>query len=306
MPSQIHAPSRLNRCLQEPLLHFLLIGALLFGVYAWVNRDSPGTEDSHQIVLTEDDLLQMQLTWRAQGRPEPTAEQMQSMIDAKVREEVLYREALAMGLENDDVIVKRRMAQKMEFLAEDLSTLREPTTDELRDWLKSHPQQFAYPPHATFRHLYFSFDDRGQKARGDAAAALAAVTGKAIDSPEVAELGDAFMFQETYADQAPQQVARVFGGNFAQALFEQEPGRWTGPIESGFGWHLIFIESLMPGRVPEFEEVEPEVKAEWLANQRTEFKREAYEVMRAKYEVILPEAGKNGNETEGNTASGER
>jgi parvulin-like peptidyl-prolyl isomerase len=180
------------------------------------------------------------------------------------------------------------MAQKMDFLAEDLSALREPTREELQSWLKAHPQDFAHPPRATFRHLYFSFDDRGENARADAAAALAKAAGRSAESSEVAGLVDAFMFHESYADRSPAQVAGVFGGKFAQALFEQKPGAWSGPVESGFGWHLVFIESLTPGRVPEFEEIEAEVKAEWMANQRAEFKREAYEVMRAKYEVVLP------------------
>ncbi len=279
--------SVLGRWLREPLLHFLLIGALLFAYSAWRSRE-PTAATQKQIVLTDDDLLQLVVTWRAQGRPEPNATQMQTLVEAKIREEVLYREALAMGLDKDDTIVKRRMAQKMDFLAEDLSSLREPTREELQAWLKSHPKDFAFPPRITFRHLYFSFDKHHEQTQEAAGNALAKAKDLAVNAPEAVALGERFMYQDSYADRTPEEVGSVFGEKFAQALFAQKPGAWSGPIESGFGWHLVFIDALTPGRVPEFEEVEAEVKAQWVANQRAEFKKEAYRVMRAKYKVILP------------------
>lgn len=276
-----------RKWLHEPLLHFLLIGAVMFGAYAWLEREAPRAQGDRQIVLTDDDLLQMQLVWRAQGRPDPTPQQMQTMIETKVREEVLYREALAMGLENDDVIVRRRLAQKMDFLAEDLASLREPSSAELRAYFKAHPKDFALPSRASFHHLYFSFDTRQQRAHGDAVAALAEV---AAHPKDIAKIGDAFMFQDRYADRTPDQTASVFGGPFAQALFKITPGTWSGPIESAFGWHLVFVEEMTPGRLPEFEEVEPDVKAAWTREQRAELKRQAYDLMRAKYQVVLPTA----------------
>src|SRR5262245_9668102 len=96
------------------------------------------------------------------------------------------------------------------------------------------------------------------------------------------------MFQDSYGDRSPEQVANVFGAKFTRLLFQLEPGGWQGPIESGFGWHLVWVEATTPARVPAFEEVEPEVKSEWVAEQRAEFKRQAYEAMRARYEIILP------------------
>lgn len=279
----------IGRWLRDPLPHFLIIGALLFVVFAWL-QEPPVDNDPKRIVLTEDDLLQMVVALRTQGLPDPSTPQFRNLIEAKVREEVLYREALAMGLDQNDTIVKRRMAQKMEFLAEDLSALREPTEVELREWLEQHPDEFAYPPRATFRHIYFSFDERGDSARESAGAALEGAGGLAFDAPEAASLGDPFMFQDYYADRSPAQVASVFGGGFSRALFEQESGSWAGPVESGFGWHLVYIDTLTPGRLPEFEEVEDEVKTRWIVNQRAEFKSTAYEIMREKYEVILPES----------------
>ena len=276
-----------KRLLREPLLHFLFAAGLLFAIYAWMNPDTAGV-DTHTIVLTDDDLLQMSIVMRSQGYPEPSPAQYQSMIDSKVREEVLYLEAVAMGLEQNDTIVKRRMAQKMDFLAEDISDLRDPTSAELHEWFASHPQDFAYPPRVTFRHVYFSFDDHQAQTKAVAASALPGISQLSYDAPQIDTLGDRFMYQDHYADRNPGQIAAIFGGGFSRDLFTLKPGAWAGPIESGFGWHLVYIDELTPGETPHFDAVEADVKAAWMANQRSEFKQAAYDMMRAKYEVELP------------------
>jgi peptidyl-prolyl cis-trans isomerase C len=296
--------SQVGRWLSEPLLHFLVIGAALFAAYAALNRSSSGQKEERRIVLTEDDLSQITIAILAQGRPAPTIEQMRNLIEAKIREEVLYREALAMGLDKGDVIVKRRMLQKMDFLAEDLSDLREPSRDELQTWFKNNAQRFAYPPRITFHHLYFSLDRHGAKTSEAAATALKQIADKPVDSPQAAALADPFMFRDYYADRSPDQVSSEFGNKFERSVFELKPGSWLGPIESGFGWHLVFVDSLTPGRVPEFAEVESEVKSEWIKQKRAEFKRKAYEAMKARYEIVLPteqaiEAARNGKPDNG-------
>jgi peptidyl-prolyl cis-trans isomerase C len=179
----------------------------------------------------------------------------------------------------------------MEFLAEDLSSLREPSEEELREWLETHPHDFAFPPRITFQHSYFSAHERGGDAQSAAAAALTAAVNLPINAAETPALGDLFMFQKFHAERTPDQVALEFGGMFATALFERAAGQWTGPIQSGSHWHLVFVDSLTAGRIPLFEEVENEVMALWTANQRAEFKEAAFEVMREKYAVILPAAG---------------
>jgi hypothetical protein len=296
--------SHLRRWLREPLMHFPVIGAALFVAYAALNRESNDQKDRRRIVLTENDLSQMTVATLAQGRPEPTIQQMRNLLEAKIREEVLYREALAMGLDKDDIIVKRRMLQKMDFLAEDLSDLREPSREELQAWFKNNAQRFAYPPRISFRHLYFSFDKHGANTAAAAAVVLRQIADKPADSPDAAALADPFMFRDYYADRSSDQLGSEFGAKFERALFDLKPGSWQGPIESGFGWHLVFVQSLTPGRLPEFTEVESEVKSEWIKDQRAEFKRKAYEAMKARYEIVLPteqaiEAACSGNPSNG-------
>jgi peptidyl-prolyl cis-trans isomerase C len=281
-------PSLLKRWLREPLLHFLLIGLALFVVYRALNPAAVEQQNPSRIELTDDDLRQMELAWMAQWRRPPTPEEVHRLVESKVREEILYREALALGLEQGDTIVKRRMVQKMEFLAEDLSALREPNREELTAWFENNPQRFTIAGRASFRHLYFAFDKRGEGAREAAAGVLATLAGQPADSPAVTTLADPFMFQDYYGDRSPEQVANVFGAKFARSLFQLQPGSWHGPIESGFGWHLVWVESMTPARVPAFEEVEPEVRSAWMVDQRAEIKRQAFEAMRARYDIILP------------------
>jgi parvulin-like peptidyl-prolyl isomerase len=211
---------------------------------------------------------------------------MRSLIDARVRDEILSREALALGLDQGDMIVRRRMAQKMEFLFEDVAALREPTNEELRAWYEQHIDRVTLPPRATFRHVYFSPDRRGAQARDDAARARSHIAGQSTGS--VAGFGDPFMFQDYYGDRAPDDVARTFGQSFAHAIFELTPGAWAGPIESGYGWHLVWVDSLTPARAPAFEEVEADVKTGWMEDQRAAMREAAFAAIRARYEVVLP------------------
>jgi peptidyl-prolyl cis-trans isomerase C len=281
---------RIIRWLREPLLQFLLIGLVLFAGYAILQKRSGGVPSSKKIDLTPDDLRQIDIYFESQWHRTPTPQEFTSLVENKVREEVLYREALVMGLDKDDTIVKRRMAQKMQFLAEDVANSHEPTTAELKAWYEKNGQRFALPSRAAFRHLYFSPDRRGQKAHDDAANALTKIAGKPADSKAAAALADPFMFQDYYGDSSEEQLAKDFGLQFATALFQLKPGSWQGPIESGYGWHLLFIDSITPGRIPAFEEVEPDVKTAWLGDQRDQAWRKAYETMRAKYTVSLPAA----------------
>ena len=283
---RVSARTVLRHWLREPLVHFLLIGSLLFVISgAWGHSNQPG---SKRIALTPDDVRQLEMAFAAQWERQPTSQELAGLVENRVREEILYREALAMGLDKEDDIVKRRMAQKMQFLAEDVANAHEPTTAELKAWFEKNGKQFALPGRITFRHIYFSPDQRGRQAHDDAANALAKIAGQPADSKSAAGLADRFMFQDYYAERSPEQLAKDFGSEFARAILKLKPGSWQGPVESGYGWHLVFVESFTPGRIPAFEEVEPDVKSAWLADQREQAWNEAYTAMRAKYTVSLP------------------
>lgn len=270
--------SVLKWLVSEPLLHFVLIGAALF--YIGGERASEGGREHSEIVITKSDIEQLLVAWQVQGLPPPSAAAIRGMVEGKVREEVLYREAIAMGLDQDDIIVKRRLAQKMDFLAEDLSALQEPTVDELRTWFEASRDQFTQPPRVSFRHVYYSSDTHGANAREVAA--------QQVSAAAEPDNGDRFMFQNSYAERTETELYSIFGPDFASEIFTLAPGRWVGPVQSGYGWHAVFVERKSPPIVPAFEEVEEEVKAAYLNARRAEFRQEAYRGMRAKYKVVLP------------------
>ena len=278
----------MKKLLREPLVHFLLIGTALFAVYARFEPARDDAPESKQIRLSLAEISQQVMLFQSQWKREPTAAELAHLVENRVQEEVLYREGLLLGLDKDDTIVKRRIAQKMQFLAEDVAAAHEPTSDELRDWYRDHADQFAMPARYSFRHLYFSPDQRGANTRADAERALIKLLGQPEDTALAATLADPFMFQDYYRDRAPEFLGKEFGPNFAVGIAQLAPGSWQGPVESGFGWHLVFVDTVIPGRVPDFEEVAPDVKTAWLSAQKASAWDAAYKKMRAEYTVLLP------------------
>jgi peptidyl-prolyl cis-trans isomerase C len=288
--ARVHSAVRRMRWLREPLVQFLIIGVALFLINGALNHGTSQPGSSYQIALTIDDLRQLQSTFAAQWQRAPSPEEMRGLVESRVQQEVLYREALMLGLDKDDIIIKRRLAQKMQFLAEDVAGTHEPTTAELKAWYGKNSDRFALSGRFSFRHLYFSPDSRGERAHDDAMNALAKIGGEAEGLKTAATLADRFIFQDYYADRTPEELEKEFGTQFASAIPKLRPRSWQGPVESGYGWHLVFVDSVVPGRIPVFEEVEPDVKTAWLADQKQHGWQKAYEQMRAKYTAHLPGA----------------
>ena len=280
---------RFRRAVSEPLLHFFAVGVIVFGAYALFEAPREPAAGDDRIEIDANDIRQIVVAWMAQGRAPLTPTQLDSLITQKIDEEVLFREGMALSLDRDDEIIKRRIVQKMDFLAADVAALQEPDRAELTAWFAKNAERFALPPRVSFRQLYFSPDRRGAEARDDAAAALASIAAEPIDSPTAAALADPFMLRAYYSDNSPEQVLKEFGPGFAQALFTLAPGGWRGPVQSGYGWHLVWLDALTPGRVPAFEEIEADVRSAWTDERYLEIKRDALAEMRARYTVeVVP------------------
>lgn len=275
--------------MREPLLHFLLAGFALFVIYGGLHG-SASKEDPRKIEVSADDIRRIQISWLAQWQRPATPTELRGLIEEHLKEEVLYREALALGLDKDDTIVRRRLAQKMDFLAEDVATLREPAPGELEAWFAQNQARYAPEPLITFHHLYFSSDKRGTNAQSQASKQLAALGAKAADKDAAG--GDAFMFQNAYTEETQDRVARVFGTKFANSVFQQTAGGWRGPIESGYGWHLVWIDALTQSHPPAFDTVAEQAKEDWLAEQRAKQKQATLDGLRARYKIVIdnPEA----------------
>ena len=274
----------IRRAMRQPLVHFIIAGFALFVVYALLHPERFAADNSRRIELSATDVGTVELAFIARWQRPPTPTELRGLLATEVRNEILSREAIALGLEKDDVIVKRRLAQKMEFLADDMSGLRDPTPAELRAWFDQHKSEFAPATRITFRHVFFSTDLRGAGAEGAARKALTSASSRR----EAAPRGDPFMYQDYYAGQTEVQVAQVFGSDFAKPLFSAPTQRWSGPLASGLGWHIVRAEELSPGELPSYEVVEADVRERWMIEQRDAAKRAGFEAMLARYEVVLP------------------
>ena len=275
------------RILQEPLLHFLVLAAGLF-VLARVFSEAPAVDDPDSIVVSQQRIKSLILTFNRTWQRPPTRQELDGLIEDYIKEEVLYREGLAMGLDRDDTMIRRRIRQKMEFVAEDLADTIEPTEEELRKYLDDHPDSFREEQRATFRHIYLKPERRGASLQVDAQQLLADLRGDGDnDSVDPVELGDPFLLPHYQEDLREAEVAGQFGPGFAARVFALEAGEWSGPIESAYGVHLVLVEKRTEGRVPKLDDVREAVRREWFAARRFTSKDEFYLALRQKYEVVV-------------------
>ena len=268
--------------LREPLLHFLLIAVALFAINDLVgNRAGQG---GRSIVIGPGDIEELRQQFTARWTRPPTGAELASLVEDQIREQVFYHEALALGLDRDDVILRRRLAQKMEFLVADTTGAAEPSDADLRAYLEGHAARYAESPKLSFTHIFFSTDGRGSTARSDAARVLETL--QQPSAPERApELGDRFALHYDYAARSQDELDQEFGTGFGNQVLALTPGQWGGPLVSGYGLHLVRVtERRTPGPVV-FEEVCDRVREDFLFDERREGNEASYRRLRAKYSV---------------------
>jgi hypothetical protein len=283
--------SALGRIVREPLLHYLMLGAGLFVLFGMMG--GPAEQRPDQIVVSAakvENLTELfQRTWR---RP-PTQAELDGLIEDHIKEEILYREALALGLDDDDIVIRRRLRQKMEFISEDMALQTEPSEDQLQTLLAEQADRFREPSRISFTQVYLSTDRRGDNVERDAEQLLAALNDGSANPDKS---GDPFLLEQEYRMLAPPDIERLFGRAFAADVVELPLERWSGPIESGYGLHLVSVHERTPSRLPDLDEVRDAVTLEWRAARVEEANRAFYEGLRSNYEVTV----------EGPTSTGER
>ena len=269
--------------LREPLLHFLLLGALLFVLFAWLGGDTGPM--SNRITVSQAQVQQLATAFTKIWQRPPTEEELKGLVDDYVREEIAYREAVAMGLDRDDTIIRRRMRQKLEFLVEDAASAMPPTESELQAYLDAHPDSFRFEPQVAFRQVYVDPSRDGDAAKR-ALALLAQLRevgpGAALDG-----LGDSIMLDPELPLLRQDEVARLFGTEFAERVVTLPPGRWEGPVQSGYGLHLVMVRELVPGREATLDEVRRDVERELLGERRREQLAAMYDELLDKYSVTI-------------------
>ena len=275
---------RFKPWLIDPLLHFLLIGAALFALFYQVA--DPAEVADNRIVITEADIDRIITLFERKMQRLPTQQELNGLIEAQIREEVLYREALAMGLDQDDTIVRRRMAQKVEFMFNDLADAAEPSDEELQAFLEAHPDKFIEPARASFDHVYLNADKRGSNIEADAQQLLQALASK-TDRADPSSDGDPFMFGYAFENQSEHQISRMFGRDFAKSLVTLEANSWQGPVASGYGLHLVYIKDRSDAWLPPLTEIRESVLYELLAERRQQANQAFYQALRERYDVSV-------------------
>lgn len=268
------------RLLREPLLHFLLLGAALFAAYSWLH---PGGDAPRRIVVStaqvETIVAQFQGTWQ---RP-PTEDELRGLVDTWVRDEILYREGAALGLDGNDPVIKRRVRQKYEVLAEESRASVAPGDAELAAYLARNEDTFRLPPRVSFEQVLVVPSGSGLEpdaAVSDAMQALAA-------GADPMRVGQATMLPDRSTDVGLDLVARDFGDAFAAALPSLPLGEWTGPVRSGFGLHLVRLQARTPGTLPPLADIRPAVMREWENARRLEARETRMRELRQRYEVVV-------------------
>jgi hypothetical protein len=269
--------------LREPLVHFLGLALLIFFGYGAVNKNLPTTPS--RVVVSQAAIGQMiALFARTWQRPPSTAE-LKDLIDDYVKEEIYNREALALGLDANDTIIRRRLRQKMEFLNDTEIDALNATNAELQQFLQTHPSKFAIGPKFTFRQVFLSSEKRGERTSEEATAVLAAL--RSNTSPDATSLGDPTLLPSELVAADQSVIGSTFGPEFAQVVAHATPGTWFGPVKSSFGLHLVRVTEVKPGRLPALAEEREAVQSEWALEKRKELADERFARLLRHYQVAI-------------------
>lgn len=261
-----------QQALREPLVHFLLGGLAIFAFFAW--RGEPADPASRVIDVDRETQAQIALTFERTMQRPPTDQELDGLIEQYVREEVLYREALRLGLDADDPVVRRRLAKKMDFLATSSAETAQPSEAELQAWYAAHPTRFAEDARLSFDQVYF-------RQRPDAAV-------RAELAGDWRKVGEPVSLPASVEDRAREAVVAQFGPEFADTLLEMEPGdEWQGPIRSGVGWHFVRLRKAVAGTLPPLEAKRDHVIEDWRRETAQQREEEAYQLLRDAYTVTI-------------------
>jgi len=272
----------MKRILNEPLAHFLVLGGLIFAGYGLRNRH--GAPAPGRIVVSQGQLASMMVGFTRTWQRPPTPEEWEGLVKDRVREEVYCREALALGLDRDDTVIRRRLRQKMEFISDDMAAPPVATDAELGAYLAAHPDSFRVERRFTFRHVFLNPETHGKNLARDTARLLAQLKQAGADAPAQ---GDPFLLEHQFASVPASEVEKQFGRDFAAKLGGIPPGQWQGPVASGYGVHLVLVSERAEGGLPALADVRDAVRREWDSARRKEANEKLYQDLLKGYTVTV-------------------
>ena len=271
---------------REPVVQFLLIGSSLFLVNAALRpSQQPITSE---IVITDDQASGMVSQFARTWQRAPSKDELQALIDDEVRTEVYVREAMKLGLDQNDTIIRRRLRQKMEFLNQSQFPNKAPAESELEAYFTANSRQYRTDAEVSFRHVFFDPQQRGDSLADDAQAALLQLNNQGVGT-DPSGLGDPIDLADEWTDLSRKDLVALFGSTFTEALLDQPLGRWSGPIESAYGRHLVRVESVSKGAIPALDDIRTEVTRDWFQDKLRRYQDDAYERLLDGYSVRRPE-----------------
>ncbi len=279
---------KLIRLAKEPLIQFLIIGACIYGAYALYGVPDEDAND-RTIVVDTNRIEAFISEWERRWNRPPTRRELDGMINAYVRENVLYRQAVAIGLNEDDPITRRRLAQKLEFLAKDIALSKEPEKGELEKYFEDNLDLYREPDLITFSHAFLDPDVRDETTLDDAAVLLEQLHAEGEPDSETLSTGDRFMLPNYYPQVSELDVRRQLGSGFSVTVMQLEPGRWHGPVLSGFGVHLVYVYDKQEAPSPKFADVRQYVLENWQAEQQDNFYTDFLESLKSSYDIVIAE-----------------
>ena len=273
--------------IRQPLIQFVVLGALLGFAQHWMTGERV-QQDETTIRSRATDVARLDAGWRARWNRAPTPEELDGLINAQVREVALHREALAMGLDRNEPVIRRVLVQKLEQIAKDLIELSlAPTDQDLEQYYLEHAEQYRPPSVITFTHVFIDPDRREERTLEDAAEILAELESRERPTEGIENFGDPFMLQRYYPEKDQQRVASLFGHGFAESVFELAPGQWHGPVLSGYGTHLVYVDGVTEFPTPPLDEVRERVTQDWVDENRRRISDQYFADLLAQYEVVI-------------------
>lgn len=280
----------MKQWLKEPLFHFLLIGVGIFLLYGLTANEIQKEHKRIEITTTESDRLVA--LWEKRWNRPPTQKEFEGLLKQTIRQEILYHEALAMGLDKDDAVVRQRLAQKLEFISNDIMTIDIPKDEVLQAYLDTHAQKYQIPGSITFRHIFFNLDKDSYISVSNKINRLLASLNLEESHVDIQSAGDVFLQGMDFKDQSVFEIDRIFGKSFREKLFQQTTGIWVGPIESGFGLHLVRIDDKVDSKKALLEDVRASVLRDWTYDERKKINDAFIEGLQRQYEIVVAKTSK--------------
>ena len=271
----------MKKLFKESFLHFIVIGILLFLLYGLVNNK---TSSKNTIIINDFDVSAIISKWEMQWKRSPTEEELQNLINLNIKQEIFYQEALKMNLDHNDEIIKRRLAQKMKFLSNDIALMVEPTDENLQDYYKQHSDNYLTPTSYSLYQITFSPDNRTNNYK-DAEETLKQFPDATVK--EMNSWGDALPFDYYFEDVSANELGLELGSKFSEGLNDGELNKWIGPIPSGFGYHLVYITNKTEPQLPDFDSIKKDIIRDYEYDNQQEVNELIYKEFKKKYDIVI-------------------